>query len=387
MKLSSVLRPARGDVFGDVFGDFVQALVSATDKLHPAHVVLAASLFSLTQIASGNQQIPDIDGVYVIDTGVPVALAQTPLRAPILLDVPVSNINNVSLPSSAPIQTVIPVIDTDDAVVLEFYIRDEDAPDLKATCYSMLSSGDLSAETKIILKETAGQSSVRVARCAITSETAFLFLKLGKPDQVIELYAVCLDDAERTLSNLLAVSDMDLNSLLDIAAVVLRTYPENQRAKQTFAELSPFQHRIENRSTLRLPGQSLEQFRKQEKHSFGLARRNGISGRGYRLQHYLRDYPNGVFAPLARMEILAVKRAAVNSQPGWAELRAEKVLRVVMLWDDNNEQKIAALKKYTVAYPNARLNHIVRSEIARLTELKLPDTVAQQMAVENQPIR
>ncbi len=323
------------------------------------------------------------DALLIKEQGVMVSVHQTALRPPALLHVPVLKRSGSSSGASTtePLRSVTPIRDSDGLAVVELYARSgADTPEL--TCHTFVRSGDSSGEAGIVNLRPTPQPQLWRGHCRVPAGTAIILVQLTRQTEANVVFGLAIGDAEQTLNNLLLSADMAIVDHLNIARVVMQSYPQNQQARTIFNALSPFRLRTVSRARHRLLDQSLDQFRKQEKHSFGLAMRNGVDGRGYRLQDYLRDYPDGRFSVKARLEIPKRKRALFESLPGWAERRAENVLRTVLLWPDS-EQKVDALRKYIQAYPHGRFVTIVRSEIGRIQDLADARSIADQMTAKN----
>lgn len=354
-------------------GALLVATVAASHLiLLPLSLVYPATTVAADDLVSG-------DNLYLRERGKAIALTQTSLRLPALTNIPltVQSTTESGATAAEPLRSVRPVIDSEGLAVVELYARsDGDVPEL--ICHSFVQSGDSSGPAQLVTLTATQRPQQWHGSCRVLPGTVVILVQMTKQTQANAVYGLAIGDAEQVLHNLLKFADMDIVDLLQIAKIAVRAYPQNDFAGTVFNSLFPVRHHVVNRAKHKLLGRSPDQIRKQEKHSFDLAMRNGVDGRGYRLQDYLRDYPGGRFSVKARLEIPKRKRVLFESLPRWAERRAENVLRIVLLWQDSY-QKVDALQKYILAYPHGRFVPIVRSEIGRIRDVAEADVLAAQM--------
>jgi len=339
-----------------------------------ALVVGCAVTTPITQAAS-----PEFDGVYIIDDGRPVTLLRTNLEVPAFLQLVVGEANSDAAPET---QTENAVDLTADEVRFNFYVRTASSRMPAMKCIAVGPAGYSAGAVSVAELTSTEDDLVWHAQCDAATRTALIFVNLIAEEDVQELFVGAVDNGGAVLRAFLNRPGLDPYFLVDLAALVQRLYPDYEKARSMFDNVSPFIYRHIAQSRQRLLGTSWDQYAKQEKHSYSLAMRNGVDGRGYRLQDYLRDYPSGKFAAAARVEIPERKKAIFLNRPRWAERRAENNLQMVLQWEDN-QRKVNALKKYIIAYPHGRLVSLVRTEIGRVSNNLDAGALTEQMTAEN----
>lgn|GEM_PF-6680630 len=335
--------------------------------------VVASSVIFNTGLATADTVVPEIDGVYVVTGERPTRLSATALDTSALLQLIASE------PAASTASTTdAPATHT----VVRLYVRANSSQIPVLSCISVGSAGYSTAAVAPARLNATGDKTVWQTQCPVEPETGMVFVNLVPEAAAERNYLLAFKHTERILSAYLDRADLDMYFRTDMAALINRLYPEQRKARHTLANVSPFVRKHIAHAKQRLIGKSWDQYRKQEQHSYNLSMRNGVKGRGYRLQNYLRDYPSGRYAASVRLEILQRKKDLFLSKPRWAERRAENNLQIVLHWTDN-QRKIDALRKYLVAYPNGRLVSLVRIEIGRVSNALGLDALSSQMTAEN----